>query len=236
MTKSFGGPKSGPENNAANQASGSELVQARLTKWFPDLSKETIASLVTIQTEFLNANKSLSLIPTTAIKNFESFHLADSVLASRLIARSLIGDAPLYEASGGSGLPGLVFALLNPGRKVIVVDRDPKKLEFVKQTAAILKISNLATQAGSIDELPASAMVNVVVRGYAPLQRALLACRKQVAKGGRFFHMKADTWATELAQVPSQLFSFWAPSLLGQYKIPETSTEMAVVLTDKLAD
>jgi 16S rRNA (guanine527-N7)-methyltransferase len=64
----------------------------------------------------------------------------------------------------------------------------------------------------------------------------MLAVRKPVAKGGRFFHIKSDAWATELSSVPSQLFSFWTPSLLGQYRIPETSVDMAVVLTEKIAE
>jgi len=77
---------------------------------------------------------------------------------------------------------------------------------------------------------------NVIARGFAPFSKALILCRKQFAKGGRFFHMKSDGWATELAAMPSQVFSHWTPSLLGNYRLPEVKIEMYVVLTEKTGE
>ena len=48
--------------------------------------------------------------------------------------------------------------------------------------------------------------------------------------------MKGDGFANELANVPSQIFSCWSPSLIGQYRLPETSTSLAVIMTEKIAD
>jgi len=213
-----------------------KAVEARFKKWFPDLSGEIITRLVAYQSELLAVNKTINLVPSGTSRNAEAVHFADSIYACRLIRPQLLkNNAPIYDFGSGNGLPGLIFGILFPDVRVILMDRDSRKLEFCKSMASKLKLENVTFQSGGIEDLPVQSVVNAVTRGVAPLQRALLVARKQVVKGGRLFHLKDDGWANELAQVPSQLFTFWSPSLLGQYKIPETSNEMAVVVTDKIA-
>lgn len=220
---------------ASEEVFDPKTVEARFKKWFPDLSAEIITRLVVYQSELLTVNKTINLVPSGTSRNMEALHFADSIYACRLIRPQLLKNAPIYDFGSGNGLPGLIFGILFPDIRVILVDRDSRKLEFCKSMASKLKLENITFQSGGIEDLPMQSVVNAVTRGAAPLQRALLIARKQVVKGGRLFHLKDDGWANELAQVPSQLFTFWSPSLLGQYKIPETSNEMAVVLTDKIA-
>jgi 16S rRNA (guanine527-N7)-methyltransferase len=148
----------------------------------------------------------------------------------------MVAGQPLYDMGGGAGFPGLVFGLLNPDKKVVLIDKDARRIEFASAVIKALGLSNVSIVSKGLDELPALSVHNVVSRAGVPLAKAMLAVRKQVAKGGKFFHMKGDAWATELSAVPSQLFSFWSPSLLGQHRIPETSNDAAVVLTEKTAD
>lgn len=211
-------------------------VAARLKSWFPDLPSETLAKLVGFYNELLRFNKSINLISSTTVKNADSVHIADSVYACRIIEGAITGGDPIYDFGSGNGCPGVVYAILFPSRKVILVDRDQRKMEFCKHVGSLLKLSNLSVLQKGIEDLPASSVTNVVARGFAPFSRALLLCRKQVAKGGRFFHMKGDGWANELAQMPSQVFSHWGPHLLGQYRLPDVKTEMFVVMTEKLAE
>lgn len=211
-------------------------VKARLAKWFPELSSPQIDALVTYQTELLKFNKTINLISPNTVKNAESVHIADSVLASRLIVPALVKGQPVFDFGSGNGCPGLILGLLYPTLSVTLVDRDQRKLEFCKHAAAQMGVKNVTALVKGIEDLESGSVRNVVARGFAPFARALLICRKQVAKGGRFFHMKSDGWANELAQMPSQLFTHWAPSLLGQYRLPDTSTDMFVVQTEKMSD
>ena len=211
-------------------------VEGRYRKWFPDLTEPLIQGLIRYQTELVRFNKTVNLVSPVTAKTAESIHFADSIKASRLIERALVPNEPVYDFGSGNGFPGLVFAALYPNRKVILVDRDQRKLEFCKHVGAALELKNVSILMKGVEELPDGSVKNVMSRGFAPLQKALLIARKPVGKGGRFFHLKGDGWANELAALPSQLFSHWTPSLLGQYRIPETTHDMAVVQTEKIAD
>ncbi len=195
-----------------------------------------IERLATYTRELLKANKTVNLISATTIKTAETVHFADSVIAARLIEKNMVPGAPLYDFGSGNGLPGLVFAILYPQHKVVLVDRDQRKLEFCKGLVSALRLTNVTVQLLSVEDLPDASVKNAVGRGFAALSRAMIVARKPLSKGGKFFHMKGDGWANELAQVPSQLFTFWSPSLLGQYRVPDSTTELAVVVTTKIAD
>ena len=211
-------------------------VEGRYRKWFPDMTEPLIQGMIRYQTELVRFNKTVNLVSPATAKTAESIHFADSIKAARIIERALVPNEPVYDFGSGNGFPGLVFAALYPNRKVILVDRDQRKLEFCKHVAATLDLKNVAILMKGVEELPDGSVKNVMSRGFAPLQKALLIARKPVGKGGRFFHLKGDGWANELAALPSQLFSHWTPSLLGQYRIPETTHDMAVVQTEKIAD
>ena len=211
-------------------------VDRRLKTWFPDLSPATIARLATYHSELLRFNKTINLISSTTVRNADSVHIGDAVLAAKFITPSLRPGQPLYDFGSGNGCPGIIYAALNTAQRVILVDRDERKMEFCKHVASAMKLENVSTLIKGVEDLPPASVTNAVSRGFAPFSRALLICRKQFPKGGRFFHMKSDGWANELAQLPSQVFTHWNPNLLGQYRLPETTTDMFVVMTEKTSD
>lgn len=211
-------------------------VGTRLKKWFPDLSDQTIVQFVSYQGEIVRFSRAINLVAPNTLRTIDSVHTADSILASRLIEPLLVPGKPIYDFGSGNGFPGLVFAALYPNHQVVLLDRDQRKLEFCKHVASNMKLTNINFEIKGIEELDAKSVYNVMSRGLASLQKAMLLCRKPVAQGGKFFHLKGDAWANELAQVPSQLFSFWSPNLVGQYRIPDTSIQMSVVLTEKIAE
>ena len=212
------------------------VVEARLKSWFPDLSAASLKVLVSYQGELLRFNKTANVIPSSMLKNIEGLVVADAVLAARLIEPALLPQVPLFDFDGGTGTPGLVLACLFPARSVVILDRDARKLEFCNSFAKSVGLKNLAVQLVSGDEIAANSVKSAIIRTAAPFARVLLSNRKAVAKGGRFFHIRSDGWANELANMPSQVFTHWMPQLLGKYRIPETATEFFVVLTEKVSD
>jgi 16S rRNA (guanine527-N7)-methyltransferase len=213
-----------------------EVFDSRMRQWFADLDPDTHKKLSRYFSELVRFNKAINLVSPNTLKTAASVHFADSLLAGRIVLKSLHPNHPLYDIGSGNGFPGLVLAIVKPDLKIILVERDSRKAEFLKAVGSNLKLQNLEVKNSDVEDLEHGSLVNVVSRGFAPMHKALLMTRKQVAKGGRYFHMKSDGWATETAAVPSQLFSYWSPSLLGQYRLPETSNDMAVVLTEKIAD
>ncbi len=211
-------------------------TRERFQKILPDLEYNALSRIISYYDELLRFNKAVNLISPSTIGNAESVHFADSVFASQIIVKHLVPSQPLYDVGSGNGFPGLIFAILFPTLPVVLVDRDRRKTEFLKHVTAILGLKNVNIEAVSVENLRDQSVSNMVSRGFAPLHRALLVCRKQVLQGGKYFHLKGDAWANEIAQVPSQLFSLWSPSLLGQYTIPGLSAQFAVVVTDKIAN
>lgn len=224
--------KSAPSNPAAEKTA----TGGKLETWFPDLSAEIVSRLRFTLDHLVKANRNVSLISATALKNAESLVLADAILGARLIQPKLVAGEPLVDLCSGSGMPGLVYAILYPTTKVVLLENDSRKQDVYKQVGEALKLPNLAVQSGTIEKLADNSVKNLVARNLSPLHRGLLISRKAVVKGGKFFQMRGDGWANELASVPSQLFSFWSPNLLGVYKLPESAEEHAVLLMDKTAD
>lgn len=212
------------------------IVAEEIWKWFPELSESQIKMLGSYYIELMKFNMAVNLIATSTIKNAEVVHFADSISAVRMVVKGLVPGKPVWDLGSGNGFPGLVLGILNPAIKVVLFDRDSRKVDFLRHVVNHLKLSNVETRVGQIEDVPPGSLHNVISRGFAPLSRSLLVCRKQLALGGRFFHLKGDGWATELGAVPSQLFSFWSPSLYGQYQLPETGSAMAVVLTERIQE
>ena len=229
-------PAKPPESPASPAAFDPERSRARFKEWFPQLNAGQIGALVVYMSELQKFNKAVNLVSPQTLAIADAVHLADGVFAYKMIQGELTAGAPLYDFGSGNGIPGLVFALLDPNLKVILVDRDERKLEFCKHVAAACKATNVTTMKADIESLPKHSVVNVVARGFAPFAKSLLMCRNIVAKGGKFFHLKGDQFAVELSTVPSQLFSFWQPRMIGEYRLPDRGAEMTVICTDKIAD
>jgi 16S rRNA (guanine527-N7)-methyltransferase len=211
-------------------------VEAKLRKWFPELKVQVIKSLVSYHQELVQLTKSVNVVAASSIPQLEAIFIADSILASRFIIPKLGSPAEIYEFGSGTGCPGLVFAALEPSLSVVIVERESRKAEFIIRAAAAMGLKNVRV-IGSKAEDPAPGSVRfAVAREAGPLQNVLLGSRKLMPKGAQFFHIKGDSWATELAAIPSQLFSHWSPSVAGKYRVPDINSEMFVVLTEKTSE
>ena len=207
----------------------------KIAKWFPKLTPATVDQLSKYHDELLKYNKTINLVSEQTLKKADIVHFSDCILATTLIEQNLIPNAPLYDFSSGNGFPGLVYGILFPKNQVILLEKDTRKAEFLKHVRTLIPLDNVEVRNIDADALPENSVQNAMTRAYLPLNKVLLTARHQIKPGGKFFHLKSDSWPQELASVPSQLFTVWDPSLLGQYSLPETGVTMAVVITVKLS-
>lgn len=219
----------------AETPQSSDSVPFRILEWFPDLSADVILKLKGIHTELLRFNRRINLIGVNTIHNADCVHFADSISAGRLI-RQKMTSSTIYDFGSGNGFPGLVFAATYADIKVVLVDSDTRKVEYLKHCIANVGLTNCSAILSSIESLPDGSVMEAMTRGLASVAKTLLMTRRVVAKGGQMFHLKGEEWATEVTSVPSQLCSFWSPSLLGEYKLPLGNVKFAVVVTEKIAD
>lgn len=176
----------------------------------------------------------VNLISSKTVLHADAIHFADSILASAQVRKKVIQFEPLYDLGSGNGFPGLVYSILYPDQKVILVDSDERKCEFLKHVTNILGLLNTQVMNKKIESFAADSLTQAICRGYAPLSRSLLTLRKVVKSGGQVFHLKADEWSMEVSQIPIQLCSAWQPTMDAEYKLPIGEVKLYVVRTERI--
>jgi len=214
---------------------GSEAVKIfwRIEQWFPELEKQIKDSFKNYHTELLKFNKTVNLIGVKTIPHADAIHFADCILASRIVVKEETSDI-IYDLGSGNGFPGIIFALLMPTKKFRLVEVDQRKSEFLKHLTTRLGLKNAEVLNRQIESFEAGSINTAVCRGLAPISRALLMTRKVFAINGKLLHLKSEEWATEVAEIPTQLCTYWQPSLLGEYKLPVGEIRYSVVKTEKI--
>lgn len=207
----------------------------RIKEWFPDISDEVEQKLKNFNSELIKFNSALSLVSDKTLPLADAIHFSDCILGCREIVKDA-KPSSIIDIGSGNGFPSLVMAMLYPSIKVTVIERDTRKVEFLKHVAHQTKLTNFECQINAIDTIPASSIDLVVMRGFAAISKALLALRKQVKKGGSLYMFKSEEWPTEVANIPSQLCSHWTPSLVGEYRLPIGEVKFAVVKLKKIAE
>ena len=219
------------ENNSQQEA---PQIYWRVDEWFPDLSPEVKTRLKTYHDELIKFNRTVNLISAKTLFVADALHFADSILASKIIHGADPQMDQIYDFGSGNGFPGIVFAILYPSVKVVLVDTDQRKCEFLKHIAATLNLKNVTVENKNVESLPENSVKFAMCRGFASISKSILVTRKCMVKGGHFYHLKSEEWGIEVGEITSQLCSIWTPALMGEYRLPVGAVKFAVVRTEKI--
>ena len=205
----------------------------RIPQWYPDLSESELKKITLFHEELLKFNRTINLVSASAVATLDQMHFSDCIIGARAILKTA-KSKEIFDIGAGNGLPGVILAIMDPSRRIICIERDQRKVEYLKHVATTLDLKNLEVRIANEEGLPSNSINCAVSRGFASVSKAILQLRKSFALNGEYYHMKGDTWSGELAEIPSQLCSFWRPSVVVQYKLPERPEIRAVVLTTKI--
>ena len=103
-----------------------------------DLSEEALNLLLKYQDALVLWNKAYNLTAIRDPKEMLVKHLLDS--------GSILKDLPkgrLLDIGTGGGMPGMIIALCQPERQCVLLDSNGKKIRFLKQFIADLKLTNV---------------------------------------------------------------------------------------------
>ena len=103
-----------------------------------DLSEEALNLLLKYQDALVLWNKAYNLTAIRDPKEMLVKHLLDSL--------SILKDLPkgrLLDIGTGGGMPGMIIALCQPERQCVLLDSNKKKIRFLKQFIADLKLTNV---------------------------------------------------------------------------------------------
>lgn len=207
----------------------------RIKTWFPDLDEAALARLKNYHTQLLKFNRAVNLISSKTILHADAIHFADSIFSCESVYKKANKNEYLYDIGSGNGFPGLVYSCLYPDQKVILLDSDERKCEFLKHAIKQLGLANAQVKNMKVEALGVDEVSQAITRGFSPLPKMLLMMRKMVRVGGVVFHMKSTEWSLEVSQMPTQLCSIWQPSLEREYKLPVGEIKMFLVKTEKIA-
>ncbi len=214
--------------------SADSQIHWRLKSWFPDLGDSAHLLLKTYFIELMKYNKITNLISSKTISNCDAIHFADCIEASKIVHKNINENEYLYDIGSGNGFPGIVYSILYPDQKIILVEIDDRRCEFLKHAISVLKLANVSVVNKKIESYAQDSITQAICRGFSPLPKTLLTLRKIVRTGGVVFHLKSSEWSMEVSQIPIQLCSSWQPVLLGEYKLPIGDIHLFLVKTDKI--
>ena len=106
-------------------------------------------------------------------------------LRESLSAQAQTTDAPvLADLGSGAGLPGILFAIALPELRVWLVERSGRRCGFLRNSRAILGLSNTEVREGASESLPDESCTVISARAYAPLTPELFALIYRILKPG----------------------------------------------------
>lgn len=167
------------------------------------LSDDSLNLLLKYQDALVLWNKAYNLTAIREPKEMLVKHLLDSL--------SILNDLPagrLLDVGTGGGMPGMIIALCQPERDCVLLDSNGKKIRFLKQFIADLKLSNvIAVQTrvedqGSIHELGQFDVITS--RAFASLTDFVAAAQPYMQPQSIIAAMKGLIPTDEIEQMKDQ--------------------------------
>ncbi|ENV60285.1 16S rRNA (guanine(527)-N(7))-methyltransferase RsmG [Acinetobacter soli] len=141
-----------------------------------NLSDDALGLLLKYQDALVLWNKAYNLTAIRDPKEMLVKHMLDSL--------SILKDLPagrLLDVGTGGGMPGMIVALCQPERNCVLLDSNGKKIRFLKQFIADLKLKNVIavqTRVENEDSIQDLGKFDVVTsRAFASLSDFVAAAR-----------------------------------------------------------
>lgn len=138
----------------------------------------------------------------TAIRDKDGM-LVKHILDSLMIMPYLQGKS-LLDVGTGAGLPGIVVALVRPDIQVTLLDSNSKKVRFLRQVIAELKIPNAQAEHARVEQFQAQVDM-VSSRAFATLADMVAGSAHLLQPQGLFLAMKGQYPQEEIAALPATI-------------------------------
>lgn len=112
------------------------------------LSDDTLNMLLKYQDALVLWNKAYNLTAIREPKDMLVKHLLDSL--------SILNQLPqgrMLDIGTGGGMPGMLVALCQPERECVLLDSNGKKIRFLKQFIADMKLSNVTAVQTRVEDV-----------------------------------------------------------------------------------
>lgn len=183
-------------------------------------------------------NKEINLTRITGKTDFELKHAADSLLLPIVFPELTTRNLKIADIGCGAGFPSLILALAFPHWQISAIDSIGKKVNFVRQAAEKLELTNLNAIQGRAVELNRKAEFQskfdiVTARAVAPSPKLYRETDKFPVKTGAWiFYKTPGQAAEELPELQKMKNIHWEVS--PEYPLPgDAGTRLFVKGTRK---
>ena len=119
-------------------------------------------------------------------RNLVSRKLTDQDLENHIIdciaLNEVISENNILDVGTGAGLPGVVIALLNPTKKVKLLDSNSKKISFLNHVKTKLTMKNVTIEHNRLEKCDLSQEKLIVCRAFTSPVELINMVRKKLPK------------------------------------------------------
>ncbi|MBF7684554.1 16S rRNA (guanine(527)-N(7))-methyltransferase RsmG [Acinetobacter sp. B10A] len=161
------------------------------------LSDETLNVLLKYQDALVLWNKAYNLTAIREPKDMLVKHLLDS-----LSILTQLPEGRMLDVGTGGGMPGMIVALCQPTRECVLLDSNGKKIRFLKQFIADLKLNNVTavqTRVEDVEMISQLGQFDVLTsRAFASLSDFVQASQPYMHKNSVICAMKGQVPTDEI--------------------------------------
>jgi 16S rRNA (guanine527-N7)-methyltransferase len=177
-----------------------DALQAQLEQGIAALGLQLPADAVSRLLDYLALlerwNAAYNLTAVRGPAEMVTRHLLDS-----LAILPFVQGRTLADLGTGPGLPGIVLAIAAPGREVLLVDSNGKKVRFLREAIRSLKLDGVRAEQARVEDI-GGRFDCITARAFASLADMLAWGGHLLAPQGIWLAMKGKRPDDELAGIP----------------------------------
>ena len=179
-----------------------DLIREELQRGILSLSlncnEEMLSSLLAYIDLLKKWNSAYNLVGGSGSDSLVSRHILDSLSVDPYLEGNLIADI-----GAGAGLPGIPLAILNPGKRFVLIDSNGKKTRFMFQAKIQLGLDNITIENSRIEHYQSIQQIDMVMcRAFSTLGDALTMLLPIFSDECKLLAMKGHYPEEEIARLP----------------------------------
>lgn len=216
-------------------------LKLRLAEIAVELSAAQLGQLAEYYRLLVETNRVMNLTGIVEAEEVAEKHIADSLrLIECLPQTDEMQPFSIIDVGTGAGLPGIPLAVALPQARVVLLDSQRKRCDFLESVCNQLGLNNTRVVWGRAEEIARRAEFRerhncAVARAVAALPTLLEYLSPQVKVGGRIIAMKGSNAAEELAAAKNAVKELGlGQAELTEYRLTDGSGRSLAVL-EKIA-
>jgi len=141
--------------------------------------------------------------------------IEDGIISGSLFLKTAPKET-LVDVGSGAGFPGIVLAILDFHRKIVLVEPSSKRAEFLRH---IVDIFHFRDRLIVREEVFSSMKERVALfKDFAPLKKTLQMVKKYMPENGISYHFKGPYYKKDWDQLSLEEKKLWQMRVFAKYK------------------